>query len=264
MLKLLRGGDVYSPDPVGPADILIAGDKITALGPGIEFTATGCDVEVFDCRGKIVAPGFVDSHNHILGGGGGTGFSSRTPAIGLSQLTRAGITTVVGLLGFDCTTRSLEGLLGLARALDEEGVTAFMFSGATTEHPAVTLTGRIRTDMVYVDKVIGVGELSLSELGPDYPSYEGGAAYVARVASEALMAGQLSGKAGVVCLQLPMSGLGPLFDILDRSKLPVEQFVPSTANAEEQFLDEATDSQSSAVWSTSRHHIRRKACILVR
>jgi beta-aspartyl-dipeptidase (metallo-type) len=239
MLKLLRGGDVYSPEHLGPADLLITGEQITAIAPQIEFTATGCEIEVIDCHGKILAPGFVDSHNHMLGGGGGNGFASRTPPIRLSQLTRAGITTVVGLLGFDCTTRNLEGLLGLVRALEEEGITAFMFSGATTEHPAVTLTGRIRTDIIYIDKVIGVGELSLSELGPDYPSYEGGAAYVAKVASESLMAGQLSGKSGTVCLQLPMSGFGSLFDILDRTKLPVELFVPSTANAEEQFLEDA-------------------------
>jgi beta-aspartyl-dipeptidase (metallo-type) len=163
------------------------------------------------------------------------------PPIQLSQLTRAGITTVVGLLGFDCTTRNLDGLLGLARGLEEDGLTTFIYSGATTEHPAVTLTGRIRTDLIYVDKVIGVGELSLSELGPDYPSYGGGAAYVARAAAEALMAGQLSGKAGIVCLQIPMDGLGSLFEILDRTRLPAEQFVPSSANAEELFFRQAVE-----------------------
>jgi len=226
---------------MGPVDILLAGEKVVAIAPHLELNGHGLEIEVIDCRGKLVAPGFVDYHNHILGGGGGGGFASRVPPIQLSQLTRAGITTVVGLLGFDCTTRHLAGLLGHARGLEEDGLTTFIYSGATTEHPAVTLTGRIRTDMIYVDKVVGVGELSLSELGPDYPSCGGGSAYVARAAAEALMAGQLAGKAGIVCLQIPMDGLQSLFELLDRTKLPPEQFVPSSANAEELFFRQAIE-----------------------
>ncbi len=241
MLKLLRGGEVYAPEALGDADILVAGEKIVAVGADISIQARGCELEVIDCAGRLVSPGFVDWHNHILGGGGGNGFASRVPPIRLSQLTRAGITTVVGLLGFDRTTRNMEGLLGLARGLDDEGLTTFLLSGATTEHPVPTLTGSIRTDILYVDKVIGVGEISLSELGPAHETYGPGPEYVAKVAAEAMMAGRLAGKAGITCLQVPTNrrGLAAVFEIIERTGLPASLFVPSSSNSDPQYLEQA-------------------------
>ena len=60
---LLRGGIVLSLDPaVGDfeqADVLIEGRKIIAVGPNL--SAGG---QVVDCRGTIVMPGFISTHNH--------------------------------------------------------------------------------------------------------------------------------------------------------------------------------------------------------
>src|SRR3990170_4783726 len=60
---LLRGGTVISMDPeVGdlPAgDVLVEDGKISAVEVGIE-----ADAEVVDCTGKILIPGFIDSHRH--------------------------------------------------------------------------------------------------------------------------------------------------------------------------------------------------------
>ena len=60
---LLRGGIVLSTDPaVGDfeqADVLIEGRKIIAVGPNLP--AGG---EIVDCRGTIVMPGFISTHNH--------------------------------------------------------------------------------------------------------------------------------------------------------------------------------------------------------
>jgi len=60
---LLRGGQVISMDPdVGDlpkADVLIEDDRIAAIGPAID-----ADAEVVDVAGRIVIPGFVDSHRH--------------------------------------------------------------------------------------------------------------------------------------------------------------------------------------------------------
>ncbi|HEU0213867.1 MAG TPA: amidohydrolase family protein [Jiangellaceae bacterium] len=60
---LLRGGHVLSMDPeVGDlpqGDVLIEGDKIAAVGPALD-----ADAEVVDVNGKIVIPGFVDTHRH--------------------------------------------------------------------------------------------------------------------------------------------------------------------------------------------------------
>ena len=60
---LLRGGIVLSLDPaVGDfeqADVLIEGKKIIAVGPNLPPGG-----EVVDCRGTIVMPGFISTHNH--------------------------------------------------------------------------------------------------------------------------------------------------------------------------------------------------------
>jgi len=61
---LLRNGYVITVDPdigdlVG-ADVLIEDDRIAAVAPGIDAS----DAEIVDVTGKIVIPGFVDSHRH--------------------------------------------------------------------------------------------------------------------------------------------------------------------------------------------------------
>lgn len=58
-MRLLRGGQVCCPltETFGPADVLIDGDRITAVGPGIEAPA---GAEIVDCTGAFIAPGFVD------------------------------------------------------------------------------------------------------------------------------------------------------------------------------------------------------------
>jgi cytosine/adenosine deaminase-related metal-dependent hydrolase/ribose/xylose/arabinose/galactoside ABC-type transport system permease subunit len=65
---LVRGGTVLSLDPavgeLADADVLIDGDRIVAVGPGL----SNGDAEVIDATGMIVMPGFVDSHRHIWEG----------------------------------------------------------------------------------------------------------------------------------------------------------------------------------------------------
>ena len=61
---LIRGGSVMSMDPsVGDfpqADVLIEGKKILAVGPNLKASGAA----VIDARGKIVMPGFIDTHHH--------------------------------------------------------------------------------------------------------------------------------------------------------------------------------------------------------
>ncbi len=61
---IIRGGHVMSIDPqVGDfasADVLVEGKKILAVGPNLR--AGGADE--IDARGKIVMPGFIDTHHH--------------------------------------------------------------------------------------------------------------------------------------------------------------------------------------------------------
>jgi hypothetical protein len=52
-----------------------------------------------------------------MGGGGEEGFATQTPEIHLTEIVRAGITTVVGTLGVDTTMKTMAGLLAKAKAL---------------------------------------------------------------------------------------------------------------------------------------------------
>ncbi|MFD0741980.1 amidohydrolase family protein [Phytohabitans flavus] len=60
---LLRGGHIITMDPLlgdlPQGDVLIEDDKIAAIEPRIE-----ADAEVVDAAGRIVIPGFVDTHRH--------------------------------------------------------------------------------------------------------------------------------------------------------------------------------------------------------
>jgi cytosine/adenosine deaminase-related metal-dependent hydrolase len=60
---LLRGGHVLTVDPelgdLPKGDVLIDGDTITTVAPEVD-----ADAEVIDATGRIVIPGFVDTHRH--------------------------------------------------------------------------------------------------------------------------------------------------------------------------------------------------------
>jgi len=61
---VIRGGSVMSMDPkVGDfpeADVLVQGKTILAVGPNLSAGAA----EIIDARGRIVMPGFIDTHHH--------------------------------------------------------------------------------------------------------------------------------------------------------------------------------------------------------
>jgi beta-aspartyl-dipeptidase (metallo-type) len=240
-MKILRCGQVLAPEPMGARDLVIAGERIVAVAdPGVAIT--GLEVEVRDLRGLTVAPGFIDNHVHVLGGGGGLGFASRAPELQTSQLTRAGITTVIGMLGFDATSKDIRALIAKIKAFKEDGISAWALTGATLEHPVPTLTGRIRDDIAFVEEIIGVGEISVSELGYAYDSNGPGAQYIAEAATAGLLAGRLARKRGYLCLQVPPyhgACLKPLMDMVDRTGFPIAQLLPSHVNQTDAYMEDA-------------------------
>lgn len=239
MLTLIKGGEVYAPNYLGKQDILILNGKIIKVSSNIKVPIDFMDTKIIDASGKYVTPGFIDYHNHFLGGGGNSGYSSRAPEIPLSRFIKAGITTVVGCLGADSATRSMGDLYGKACSLEADGITTFIYSGATYTHPIPTLTGSIQSDMYYVDKVIGAGEVSLSELGATYDSFGAGAQYIAHLATQTILAARMGEKAGLICLQVPPHGvcLEPLFEILDKTNLPIQYFIPAHANQGQRYFE---------------------------
>jgi beta-aspartyl-dipeptidase (metallo-type) len=235
-MLLLHDADLYTPAPAGRADILVAGGRIERLGPGIRLDASHC--EVLDATRFLAVPGFIDSHVHMMGGGGEGGFATRTAALALSEAVRGGVTTVVGCLGTDGVTRSLEGLLAAAKGLDEEGVSTFIYSGSYGV-PLRTLTGSIERDLLLVDKVIGAGEVALSDHRSSQPTFE----EFARLAAETRRGGILSGKAGVVNVHMGdgRRGLELLRRIVAETEIPITQFVPTHMNRNPSLFEEAIE-----------------------
>jgi len=249
-LTILRDACVYAPKSLGVVDIVIVDEKIVAILPR-GTPVTGLPVIEIDAEGRIVCPGFVDNHIHLLGGGGGLGFSSRAPEIQASQLARAGITTAIGMLGFDATTKSMAALVAKTKGLREDGLSAYCLTGATMEHPIPTLTGKIRTDIAFVNEIIGVGEISISELGYGYDSLGAGSQYVAEAAVAGLLAGRLSRKSGYLCLQVPpylSQVLKPMFEIVARTGIPITQFVPSHVNQTDGYMADAIEWGKKGGW----------------
>src|SRR4051812_5032512 len=164
MMLLIRGGDLYDPAPRGRADALTAGGAVLKVGE-VDRKALdklGVEYEAIDAAGRVVAPGLIDPHEHLLGGSGEGGFSAQTPEIRAGEILLGGITTVVGTLGVDTTMKNMPGLVGRAKALREQGLTAFVWSGGY-DVPPRTLTKSVRDDVLFVAEVIGAGEIAVSD-----------------------------------------------------------------------------------------------------
>ena len=231
---LIRHGELFDPSARGQQDILIISGKIAAIGPALEIPGWA-EGTVIEASGKMVCPGFVDQHVHIAGGGGEGGPMFRTPEISLSQLTEAGITTVVGVLGTDGTTRSVQSLLAKSRALSAMGVSAWIYTGAY-QVPTRTITGSARDDIILIDKVLGIGEIAIS----DHRGSQAGDEALAALASEARVGGLLAGKAGVLHLHVGDSpqGLSILFRLMEHYDVPLATFVPTHLNRRRRLLED--------------------------
>ncbi len=231
---LIRGAEVFAPEPCGRNDILLAGEKIARIAPKIDLPRD-FDVLRLPAEGKLAVPGFIDLHVHLLGGGGEAGPASRAPQITLSRITRAGVTTVVGLLGTDDVTRRPESLLAQALQLAAEGISAFIYSGSYQLPPA-TITGSLRRDLALLPAVIGV-KTAISDHRSSQPTFED----LCRLAAEARVGGMLGGKAGLVHLHVGAGprGLEPLRRLLRETEIPVGQFLPTHVNRTPALLEEA-------------------------
>ncbi|GAB6137268.1 beta-aspartyl-peptidase [Halanaerobaculum tunisiense] len=239
MLKLLKNGEVYTPQYVGQKDLLLAGAKIIKLADKISLPQSDFyPVEVIDLEGLKVVPGFIDPHVHLIGGGGEDGFKSRTPEIQLTDLTTAGITTVIGCLGTDGTSRHMTSLLAKARGLEEEGISSYIYTGSY-QFPLQTITGNCRADLVLIDKVIGIGEIALADHRSSQPTLDD----FKRVTALARTGGLLAGKAGIVHVHMGngRQGLTYLLEIAEATELPITQFLPTHINRNQRLLDSASD-----------------------
>ncbi len=238
MLTLLRDAELYAPAPAGRCDLLLAGGRVAAIGRSLPVPPVGWPVEEVALDGAPVCPGLVDVHAHLDGGGGEGGAHTRVPALQLTQLTRAGVTTAVGLLGTDSTTRSIRSLLATARGLAHYGITALCYTGAYRVPPD-TLLGSVREDIALVDRIVAVGELAISDHRSSQPTLE----ELLRVGADAHVAGLMTGKAGLVHLHLGDGerGLDLVRSALDRSELPPRTWHPTHVNRNRRLWAEAQE-----------------------
>ena len=129
MLTLIKNADIFAPEAVGFAHVLVGGGKILHVGCEKPDVDPSWLQETLDLEGAPMGPGLIDCHVHVTGGGGEDGFSSQAPPVPLTRFTRYGVTSVVGLLGTDDETRSTANLLARTRALREEGLSAWCWTG---------------------------------------------------------------------------------------------------------------------------------------
>jgi beta-aspartyl-dipeptidase (metallo-type) len=238
LLTVIRNGEIYSPEYLGKMDILIAFDRISHISPEIIPNAQFGEIKIIDASNFYIVPGFIDNHVHIIGGGGEGSFKTRTPEIKLSDIVKAGITTVISCIGTDGVTRTISNLLAKARALDEEGITAYIYTGSY-RFPLATLTGRVDTDIIFIDKIIGVGELALS----DHRSSQFDISELAKLAGVTRVAGMLSGKAGIINIHLGdgKRGLSFIKEIINNTEIPRSQFLPTHVNRNPRLFEESIE-----------------------
>lgn len=235
MITIIRNAEVYKPEHIGTKDVLLLGDRIAAVEDKISIELTGFgEVIEIDATGMSLVPGFIDSHVHLLGGGGEGGFATRTPEATLTGLTTAGVTTVVGCLGTDGVARDMVSLLAKARGLDEEGVTTYIYTGSY-RLPLKTITGEIMKDIMVVDKIIGIGEVAISDHRSSQPTFE----EFTRAVADARVAGMLSGKAGIINIHLGDGSrkIDMLIRTLEETEIPITQFLPTHVNRSPELFE---------------------------
>jgi len=236
MLELLTNCDVFAPEPLGRRHVLIGGGRVLWIGEACPEVPAAFPVETIDLDGRRLIPGLVDGHVHLTGGGGEAGFKSRVPPVSLSAFTRGGTTTVVGVLGTDDTTRSTASLVAAARSLTGQGISAWCLTGGY-HIPPITLTGSVRGDLVHIDRIIGVGEIAVSDHRSSQPTLS----ELLRVASDAYVGGMLAGKAGLTHIHLGGGdrGLSLVREAREQSELPPRVFHPTHVNRRKALTDEA-------------------------
>ncbi|WP_303971809.1 beta-aspartyl-peptidase [Faecalicoccus pleomorphus] len=228
----IKNAHVYAPQDKGIQDVWIAGGKIEVVSKTLPIID---GIDCIDATGKILTPGLIDRHVHITGGGGEGGFCTQAPAVTASRLIHGGLTTVVGLLGTDGITRSVENLVAKAKGLKDQGISVYCMTGAYG-YPSITITDSVQKDIVFVEEIIGC-KLALSDHRSSHVTSE----ELMHLASDVRVAGMLSKKAGILTLHLgdEKQGLQMVMDILDQTDISIKTFQPTHVNRNLALLQQA-------------------------
>ncbi|MFT7528814.1 MAG: beta-aspartyl-dipeptidase (metallo-type) [Arenicella sp.] len=244
-LTLVKNAELYAPQALGRKHLLIAGGKLVYIGDSVPELGDELEVDVIDANGMAVLPGFIDAHTHITGGGGEAGFATRVPPVPISQFTRAGVTTVVGLLGTDDVVRNTESVIAQVYALREEGLSAYCYTGGY-HLPPTTLTGSVQSDIVFIEPIVGVGELAISDHRSSQPTLT----ELLKIAAQAHVARLMTGKAGILHLHLGDGerGLSMVREALQTAEIPARTYNPTHVNRRKALFSEACDLTLQGCW----------------
>mgnify|MGYP003373307157 CR=1 FL=1 len=185
MAILIKNARVFAPKDLGVVDVLMANERILAVGKDLAPNLP--DLQTVEAGG--MTPGFFDQHIHVTGGGGEGGPATRTPELVLSELVACGTTDVVGVSGTDYTTRSIPNLLAKVRALQAEGVSAWMYT-SNYRCPPTLLTDSIGNDLFFIPEVLGV-KIALGDHRSSFPDVQTVLSMLADIRVGAMLAGKI-------------------------------------------------------------------------
>jgi beta-aspartyl-dipeptidase (metallo-type) len=142
----------------------------------------------------------------------------------------------VGCLGTDGITKDVREVLMKAKGLREEGISAWIYTGAY-QVPPPSITGDYARDIALIEEVIGLGEIALS----DHRSSTPGTHELIKLVEHTRVAGMLSGKAGIVNIHMgdAHDPFKPIYEAVNNSELPIKQFYPTHCNRNEEIFQDA-------------------------
>lgn len=237
MLTLFKNAETYTPHYIGKKDILTGGKSILAIADTIE-PPQGVEVTTIDCTGQWLMPGLIDSHVHVTGGGGEGGPASRMPELEVSMMIDGGVTTVIGCLGTDGITRTVDSVLMKVKSLRAKGMSAWMYTGAY-QVPPPTVTGDVARDIALIEEIIGVGEVAISDHRSSVPTLS----ELTRIVAHARVAGMIGGKAGIVNMHMgdARDPFRPIHNVVENSEIGYRQFIPTHCNRNDYIFEDAKE-----------------------
>lgn len=217
-MKIFKNANLYGEVIL---DFLVAGKVIQDIGESLEIKYPNIEVE--DLNRKIVVPSLIDQHVHTIGGGGEGGPTTRCPELSIKDIVKSGVSTIVGVLGTDSYTRSIENLVAKTKAIKEHGFHSYCLTGSY-RYPSINLTGSVEKDLVFIDEVIGV-KLAYNDHRCSHPSYD----EIVRLASEVRLGGLVGNKPGFIHIHTGSGkhGLRVFKEIVEKENLPISVFRPT-------------------------------------
>lgn len=237
MIKLIINAKLPDDNIV---NILIVNDKIIDVSNKKKYCDLRnrvSDMEIIDAHNNYVIPSYIDNHEHIIGGGGEDGFISKIDEMSSIDILKNGVTTVVGVLGTDTLTRSVENLVSKAKAFNCDDLTAFCLTGGY-QYPSPTITGSVGKDIVFINEIIGA-KIAIS----DHRCYNPNKDDLIKLLSEIRVAALIAKKVGILNIHVGWGkgNMDVLFDILNETNIPINTIRPTHITNNEKVFEQAME-----------------------